>query len=45
MNRYVYDEKLELEQEVNKLDKKIEDLKYANIVSSKMQESIKILRI
>ena len=40
MNRYVYDEKLELEQEVNKLDKKIEDLKYANIVSSKMQESI-----
>lgn len=40
MNRYVYDEKLELEQEVNKLDKKIEDLKYANIVSNKKQESI-----
>lgn len=40
MIKYIYDEKLELEQDVNKLDKKIEDLKYANIVSNKMQDSI-----
>ena len=40
MIKYVYDEKLELEQDVNKLDKKIEDLKYANIVSNKKQDSI-----